>query len=204
MLFLKKWCPFLSGIFTNCKRKNGFFIPYYNNPTGCKLRPLANADPCILTNRGSDVRFQVSGVRCQVSGENEVTNSNYMDVEDLEVYKKLCRLHIDVCDLTHKWPHEEKYELGSPARRSSNSSPVQLAEKNDDRHIRNKIEGVNCARGEAAETIHHLFMAKLKGYITEKVYLEIRGRYKECIRMLNGLEKTLERKIPEQERRSGS
>ena len=44
-------------------------------------------------------------------------------------------------------------------------------------------------------------MAKLKGYITEQVYLEFRGRYKECIRMLNGLEKTLERKIPERERR---
>ena len=69
------------------------------------------------------------------------------------------------------------------------------------RYIRNKIEGVNRARGEAAETIHHLFMAKLKGYITEKVYLEIRGRYKECIRMLNGLERTLERKIPDRERR---
>jgi four helix bundle protein len=146
----------------------------------------------------------VSGFRCQVSGlrgGNEVTNRNFMDVEDLEVYKKLCRLHIDVCDLTYKWPQEEKYELGSQVRRSSNSAPAQLAEKNDDRHIRNKIEGVNRARGEAAETIHHLFMAKLKGYITEKVYLEIRGRYKECIRMLNGLEKTLERKIPERERR---
>ena len=35
---------------------------------GCKLRPLVNADPCILTNRGSDVWGQVSGVRCQVSG----------------------------------------------------------------------------------------------------------------------------------------
>ncbi|MGD8254633.1 MAG: hypothetical protein PVH34_06855 [Syntrophobacterales bacterium] len=34
-----------------------------------------------------------------------------------------------------------------------------------------------------------------------KVYLECKGRYKECIRMLNGLEKTLERKIPERERR---
>jgi len=54
------------------------------------------------------------------------------------------------------------------------------------RYIRNKVQGVNRARGEAAETIHHLFMAKLKGYITEKVYLEIRGRYKECIHMLNG------------------
>ena len=66
-----------------------------------------------------------------------------MAMEDLDVYRKLCRLHIDVCDLTHKWPHEEKYELGSQARRSSNSAPAQLAEKNDDRHIRNKIEGVN-------------------------------------------------------------
>jgi hypothetical protein len=39
-----------------------------------------------------------------------------------------------------------------------------LAEKHDDRHIRNKIEGVNRSRGEAGVAIHHLFMAKLKGY----------------------------------------
>ncbi len=126
---------------------------------------------------------------------------NYLDVEDLEVYKRLCQLHIDVCDLTHTWPKEEKYELGSQVRRSSNSSPAQLAEKNNDRHIRNKIEGVNRSRGEAGETVHHLFMAKLKGYITEKTYREFRNRYKECIRMLNGLEKTLERKVPVKDRR---
>ena len=121
----------------------------------------------------------------QISERKAVTAKSYMDVEDLEVYRRLCQLHIEVCDLTRSWPHEEKYELGSQARRSSNSSPAQLAEKNDDRHIRNKIEGVNRSRGEAAETIHHLYMAKLKKYITEKVYLEIRDRYKECIRMLN-------------------
>jgi hypothetical protein len=44
-------------------------------------------------------------------------------------------------------------------------------------------------------------MAKLKGYITESTYLEFRDRYKECIRMLNGLERTLERKIPKREQR---
>jgi len=90
----------------------------------------------------------------------------YMDVEDLEVYQKLCQLHIEVCDLTHVWPTEERYELGSQVRRSSNSTPAQLAEKNDDRHVRNKKE-----------------------------------RYKECIRMLNGLEKNLERFIPEKDRK---
>jgi four helix bundle protein len=133
--------------------------------------------------------------------QKNYNNKPYLDVEDLEVYKKLCQLHIEVCDLTHQWPREERYELGSQARRSSNSSAAQLAEKNDDRHIRNKIEGVNRSRGEAGETIHHLFMAKLKGYITENIYQEFRGRYKECIRMLNGLEKTLERKVPERDRR---
>ncbi len=47
----------------------------------------------------------------------------------------------------------------------------------------------------------YINVEKLKGYITKKVYLEFRGRYKECIRMLNGVEKTLERKVPERERR---
>jgi four helix bundle protein len=131
----------------------------------------------------------------------EAMMKNYLDVEDLEVYQKLCRLHIEVCDVSHSWPPEERYEIGSQVRRSSNSSPAQLAEKNDDRHVRNKIEGVNRSRGEASETIHHLFMAREKGYITSKVYDSFRTRYKECIRMLNGLEKTLERKLPQGERR---
>jgi len=130
-----------------------------------------------------------------------MTDKKYLEVEDLDVYNKLCQLHIEVCDLTNTWPKEEKFELGSQIRRSSNSAPAQLAEKNDDRHIRDKIEGVNRSRGEASETIHHLNIAKLKAHITEKKYRELRGRYKECIRMLNGLEKTLERKVPEKDRR---
>ena len=95
----------------------------------------------------------------------------YLDVEDLEVYKKLCRLHIEVCDLTREWPPEEKYELGSQVRRSSNSAPAQLAEKNDDRHIRNKIEGVNRSRGEAGETFTTCSWRNSKG-TSRKRYIE--------------------------------
>ena len=131
----------------------------------------------------------------------QLTERTYLDIEDLEVYRKLCELHIEVCDITHTWPQEERYELGAQARRSSNSAPAQLAEKNDDRHIRNKIEGVNRSRGESGETGHHLYMAMLKKYITEETYLSFRERYKECIRMLNGLEKKLESKLPEKERK---
>jgi four helix bundle protein len=78
-----------------------------------------------------------------------VTAKTYLEVEDREVYKRLCRLHIQVRELTLQWPLEEKYELGSQVRRSSNSAPAQLAEKNDDRHVRNKIEGVNRSRGKS-------------------------------------------------------
>jgi len=125
----------------------------------------------------------------------------YRRLEDLVVYQKLCQLHIAVNEISHRWPAEERYELGSQARRSSNSSPAQLAEKYDDRHIRNKIEGINRSRGEAAETVHHLFMAHLKGYESRQNYEEYRDRYQECIRMLNGMERTLEKHLPEPDRR---
>jgi four helix bundle protein len=130
-----------------------------------------------------------------------MAEKTYMAVEDLDVYRRLCQLHLEVCDLTHQWPAEERYELGSQARRSSNSSPSQLAEKNDDRHVRNKIEGVNRSRGEAGETVHHLYMALLKKYLPVNVFQSYRERYQECVRMLNGLEKALGKGLPVSDRR---
>ena len=47
----------------------------------------------------------------------------------------------------------------------------------------------------------NLFMAKLKHYITDDTYRSYRARYKECIRMLNGLEKSIEKHLPEKDRR---
>lgn len=127
--------------------------------------------------------------------------STFMRVENLKVYRKLCNLHIEICDLSHKWPVEERYELGTQIRKSSNSAPANLAEKHGDRHIRNKIEGVNRSRTEATETVHHLFIASLKKYIDEETYTAYRERYEECIRMLNGMERTLEKQLPESDRR---
>ncbi len=125
----------------------------------------------------------------------------FLRVEDLEVYQRLCELHVKVCELTREWPVEEKYELASQIRRSSNSAPANLAEKHDDRHIRNKIEGVNRSRGEAAESVHHLYIARLKKYVTTPIFEAYRERYALCIRMLNGLERNLENRLPRSERR---
>ena len=127
--------------------------------------------------------------------------AGFMNVEDLLVYQRLCQLHLDVCKQSRHWPRDERFELTSQIRRSSNSAPANLAEKQSDRHVRNRIEGVNRARGEVLETVHHMYIAMLKGYTDEPAYGDFRSRYHECIRMLNGLERTLERKLPERERR---
>lgn len=127
--------------------------------------------------------------------------SNFMRVEDLVVYQKLCELHLEVCELSKAWPTEERFELCSQVRRSSNSAAAQLAEKHSDRHVRNKIEGANRARGEALESVHHLYIAFRKQYIDEQVYESFRERYHECVRMLNGLERKLESQFAPEVRR---
>ena len=36
----------------------------------------------------------------------------FMRIEDLQVYNKLCQLHIEVCQMSHQWLPEERFELG--------------------------------------------------------------------------------------------
>ncbi len=47
----------------------------------------------------------------------------------------------------------------------------------------------------------HLNIARMKRYIDLECYSQYRARYKRCIRMLNGLERKLELKLPNHERR---
>ncbi|MCC5850894.1 MAG: four helix bundle protein [Verrucomicrobia bacterium] len=123
-------------------------------------------------------------------------NFEYRDIENLRVYTRLCDLHIQICELCNGWPRAERFELTSQVLRSSNSSPAQLAEKNEDRHLKNRIEGVNRARGEAGETIHHLRIATRKGYLNEADFKHLKEDYRESILILNAIEKNLETKLP--------
>ena len=67
----------------------------------------------------------MSGVSVRVAERQTVSEMTYLAVEDLDVYRKPCQLHLEVCGLTHAWPAEERYELESQVRRSSNSAPAQ-------------------------------------------------------------------------------
>lgn len=111
--------------------------------------------------------------------------------EDLEVYQKLCELHLEISEASLKFPKFELYELGSQVRRSSNSAPANLAEGWNNRHLNIYLEGINRSMGELQETLHHLRMAFRKRYSDQGQYEGYRDRYLEAGRMLRGLERSL-------------
>jgi four helix bundle protein len=112
--------------------------------------------------------------------------------EDLEVYQKLCELHLEVNELTFTFPSFELFELGSQLRRSSNSAPANIAEGWNNRHINMYLEGINRAQAEIRESKHHLKMAFKKNYFEKDKFDDLMNRYDECGRMLTALEKSLE------------
>jgi len=111
--------------------------------------------------------------------------------EDLEVYQRLCQLHLEMNEISRKFPPFELRELGSQLRRSSNAAAANIAEGWNNKHINIYLEGVNRAMGELQETLHHLKMAFEKGYLPQEDYESYRNRYLESARMLRGLERSL-------------
>lgn len=114
-----------------------------------------------------------------------------MFVEDLEVYKKLCKLAMDIHKLTLTFPKFELYELGSQLRRSSNSIPANLAEGFSNKHTNIYTECISRAQGELRETKHHLRMALNKKYLEDEKFHYFLTGYEECSKMLFGLENSL-------------
>lgn len=115
-----------------------------------------------------------------------------MQIKDLKVYEKLFKLVLGVHILTMTFPRFELYELGSQLRRSSNSAPANLAEGFGNKHTNIYTECISRSQGEIRETIHHLRIAYKKKYLTKEKLDYFVNEYKECSKMLYGLEKSLE------------
>ncbi|WKZ18731.1 MAG: four helix bundle protein [Candidatus Jettenia sp. CY-1] len=116
-----------------------------------------------------------------------------MKVEDLEVYKKLFHLVLEVHELTMTFPKHELYELDSQLRRSSNSAPANLSEGFGNKHTNIYLGGISRSQGEIRETMHHLRIANAKKYLSNEKLPMFISQYEECSKMLYGLEHALMR-----------
>jgi len=113
--------------------------------------------------------------------------------EDLDVYQKLCDLHLEINKLSLSFPKFELHELGSQVRRSSNSIAANIAEGWKNKHINIYLEGINRAQSELQETKHHLYVTCQKRHLSEEAYKTYLERYSECGRMLRGLARSLQK-----------
>jgi four helix bundle protein len=123
--------------------------------------------------------------------DKELKKKKIRNFDDLDVYQKLCKLHLEISNVSLSFPNYELYELGSQLRRSSNGIAANLAEGWNNRHINVYLEGINRAMGELRETQHHLYIAHQKQYLSETKFKSLRNDYFECGRMLKGLERSL-------------
>ena len=116
---------------------------------------------------------------------------NISRFEDLEVYQKLCALHLDIHELTINFPEFEMHEIGSELRQSSNSAPAFIAEGCSNKHTRLYLEKIARASGEVRQTKHYLNISLKKSYIELQKHKELIYQYDECERMLKTLEKSI-------------
>ena len=116
---------------------------------------------------------------------------------DLEVWKKSIFLVKNIYLLTKNFPKEEIYALTSQIRRAAVSIPSNIAEGRGLRTTKSFIKHLNIAYGSLAEVETQIFISFELGYITAQQQKEITDQTMEIARMLNGLRKALQKKLPD-------
>ncbi len=105
---------------------------------------------------------------------------------DLEVWKKARILRNNIFSLVKSFPAEEKYRLVDQIIRSSRSIGNNIAEGHGRFHYVDAAKFLINARGSAAETIDHLYIAIDMGIIDEKIFETFKQDCEECMKMING------------------
>ena len=112
-------------------------------------------------------------------------------VEELDVFKLAHDLTLKVYEITAKFPRGENFGLIAQMRRAAGSVGMNLVEGSMRLNSREFRRFVGIARGSAAEVSYQLLLAKDLGYISKKVYDELRSGYERVGQMLTRLGQSL-------------
>jgi len=112
---------------------------------------------------------------------------------DLEVYKLVFEVAMEIYEISKKFPTEEKYSLTDQIRRSSRSVCANIAEGwRKRKYIAMFINKLSDSAQEAAETQVWLEFALACKYIGKDIFDKLDERYEHIFAMLA----TMERKAP--------
>jgi len=106
--------------------------------------------------------------------------------EDLETWQKCRQLRKDISILVLQFPVEEKYRLTDQLIRCSRSVTANIAEGHGRFHYQDNLKFCRNARGSLNEILDHLICACDESLIGNEQLAELRVKYNECHRLLNG------------------
>jgi four helix bundle protein len=113
------------------------------------------------------------------------------DFRQLKVWEKSHQLALAIYKATKEFPKEELYGLTSQIRRSSMSTPTNIAEgcgRNTDADFARFLQ---MAMGSASEMEYQLILAHDLGFLPKDSYEKLHDEVEEVKRMLASLLKTI-------------
>lgn len=112
-------------------------------------------------------------------------------VEDLDVFKLLHRLALEVYQVTESFPKSEQFGLISQIRKAACSGPSNLVEgaNRGSRAEYRNFAGI--ARGSASEARYQLLLAMDLGYLPRERGQQLRDDYARVVQMFTKLIKSL-------------
>lgn len=117
--------------------------------------------------------------------------------KDLLVWQKAVVLLKEIYQVSRTFPKEEIYGITSQLRRAALSVISNIAEGHARRSTKEYLRFISIAYGSLAEAEAQLIVCFELGYITSEVKNELDKKISEIGKMMNGLIRALEGKLPE-------
>jgi four helix bundle protein len=118
--------------------------------------------------------------------------------KELEVWKKAHSMVLDAYKLTGSFPDVEKFRLTAQLCRAVASVPANIVEGNARQSTKEYIQFLYVARGSLEEARYFALLAKELGYLKHVEYEEFESKSELVSRLLNGLMRSLKKKIVRQ------
>lgn len=110
--------------------------------------------------------------------------------EKLNVWQKSRQLTVDICQLTKKFPDEEKFGLTSQMRRCATSISSNIAEGSGRHSNKDKARFTEIAYGSSLELLNQSILCNDLGFLPKQDYENIRKASTEILAMPDGLYKS--------------
>lgn len=114
---------------------------------------------------------------------------------DLEVWQKSMELTVICYQLTSCFPKNETYGLSTQLQRAAVSIPSNIAEGRQRRYSKEFLQFLSIAYASLAELETHILIAARLNYIKDGQVEHALDKTSEIGRMLNGLQRSIEKKI---------